>query len=123
MIRIRHVVLALSLGAAFAGCGSGSDDSSNETGGSGGSGGSGGGSQKNECSLTKCVDPIAIQDDTCRRLLADPCAEPFKAYRDCSLANDECLADGTQDGAKALKACLNQANAFADCTVMDGGSK
>jgi hypothetical protein len=122
MIRIRHVVLALSLGAAFAGCGSSSDDSSNETGGSGGSGGSDG-SHKNECSITKCLAPLAIQDDTCRRLLADPCAEPFKAWRDCSLANDECLADGTQDGAKAIKACLDQANAANACTEMDGGSK
>jgi|SRR5882672_260720 len=124
----RRVVVVLSLGAgALAACSS-NGSASNDVGGGGstvtsGTGSGGASGIQNACRVTMCQDDHAITDELCDKFLASSCADKARAYYACSLANDACVADGTQDGAMVFHACSMQIDAYLRCfEVADGGT-
>jgi len=70
-----------------------------------------------------CHEDHPISDKLCDTVLASPCADKARAFYACSLANDVCQPDGTQDGATVFQACPTQIDAYVGCfDVADGGA-
>ena len=126
MLLARRVASVLWLGMALAACSS--SDSPSMPGGSTGAGtgsttGTGGGSG-NACKTTMCNDPFAFNDDICNGILASNCATLGRTSFACSLANDACKADGTQDAIKEQAACGEDDRKFLACleALVDAGT-
>jgi hypothetical protein len=117
MISGRRVASVLSLAVAFVACSS--SDSPGPpgatTGTSGGSTTGTGGGSGNACKTTMCRNEFPYTDDICDQILASSCATMGRTAFACSLANDACKADGTQDFTKEQAACRDDDAKFLAC--------